>query len=138
MAGVTEMSLTKSDRNFQSGFGKDFPGAGGHDARSLAASLSDALRREFGDTPSAAKRIAKLVRANPRAARNWLDGTNAPSGEYLVLLLRHSDALLETVLTLAGRSELMAVSGVLSLHEPMKAAVEAIAALKHRNGSSSG
>ena len=138
MAGVTGMSLTKSDRNFQSHSGEDFPGAGGQDARSLAAVLSDALRREFGDSPAAAKRIAKLVRANPRAARNWLDGINAPNGEYLVLLMRHSDALLETVLKLAGRSELMAVSSILSLHEPMTAAVEAITALKQRSVSNSG
>ena len=137
MAGVTGMSLTKSDRNFQSHSGRDSPGAGEQDAQSLAAVLSAALRREFGDSPAAAKRIAKLVRANPRAARNWLEGVNAPNGEYLVLLMRHSDMMLEAVLTLACRSELMAVRGVLSLHEPMKAAVDAIEALKQRGGPGS-
>ena len=46
--------------------------------------------------------------ANERAAKNWYNGRNGPSGEFLVLLCRHSDQVLETVLMLCGRSDLLA------------------------------
>jgi hypothetical protein len=40
--------------------------------------------------------------------RNWLDGANGPSGEYLVSLMRHSDTVLDATLMLAGRTALEA------------------------------
>ena len=127
------MSLTGSDRNFQPQNGKSFPEQDVLNRRSVTDALSAALRREFGETPAAAKRIARLVGANPRAVRNWLEGVNAPSGEYLISLLRHSDVVLQAVLGLAGRSDLLTVSEVLRLHDPLRAAVDALAAIKQRN-----
>ncbi|MEM6759244.1 MAG: hypothetical protein AAF601_07165 [Pseudomonadota bacterium] len=40
-----------------------------------------------------------------RTARNWISGTHAPTGEYLIELMRNSDAGFLAVLSLAGRSE---------------------------------
>ena len=63
-----------------------------------------ALATDFGASPSAVKRVARLTSANERAVRNWFEGKNAPSGENLVGLMRHSDAVLSSVLILADRS----------------------------------
>jgi len=45
--------------------------------------------------------------ANERAVRNWFEARNAPNGENLVILMGRSDEVLEVVLQLAGRQELV-------------------------------
>ena len=102
------MSLPKGLRRIRSGFGKGVPpGGGGQGAGDLASAISAALRREFGDSRSAIKAIVRATSANERAVKNWYDGRNGPSAEFLVVLCRHSDAVLETVLALSGRDELL-------------------------------
>lgn len=104
------MSLTKKDRKTRSLYGNEFPlseqigpvGAGG-----FASAIAAALHEEFGGTRSAIKTIVRVTNANERAVKNWFEGHNAPSGEFLIALCRHSDRVLETVLTLAGRTELV-------------------------------
>jgi hypothetical protein len=56
------------------------------------------------------KRVAKLVHANERAVRNWFEARNGPNGEHLVSLMHHSTAVLEMVLGLSGRTELLKVA----------------------------
>ncbi|MBN8995396.1 MAG: hypothetical protein J0H94_09225 [Rhizobiales bacterium] len=104
------MSRTKKDRKIQPNSGRTFP-AGGGDGRmgagGFAAAIAAALRREYGGTRTAIKTIATLTGANERAVKNWFGGHNGPSGEFLIALCRHSDQVLETVLLLAGRDELV-------------------------------
>ena len=57
--------------------------------------------------PSEGMKLAKLVRANERAVRNWFDAKNGPSGEHLVVLMHHSPAVVEAVLSMSGRSRLV-------------------------------
>jgi len=104
------MSPSKKDRKIQSNSGKDVPQTGSARLGSagFAAAISNALHREFDGNGSAVKSIAALTDANERAAKNWYEGRNGPSGEFLVLLCRHSDQVLETVLMLCGRSDLLA------------------------------
>ena len=73
----------------------------------IAAAVAAALRRDFGSRGHAIKSIAAQTNANLRAVKNWYEGRNAPNGEFLILLCRHSDAVLETVLLLAGRNDLV-------------------------------
>jgi hypothetical protein len=68
--------------------------------------VQDALRRDLGTSGNAAKLIQGWTGASNRTARNWLNGSAAPSGYHLVLLARGSDAVLSAVLTLTERSEL--------------------------------
>lgn len=103
------MSPTKKDRPFQSRRDPTIPhpDAGRIGAGGFAAEIAAALRRDYGDHRSAIKTIVRLTSANERAVKNWYEGRNGPSGELLVVLCRHSDEVLETVLGLAGRSEIM-------------------------------
>jgi hypothetical protein len=105
------MSFAKNDRNLRSNSGKTFPN--GAEAPSFAAAIAEALKAEFGASPGAAKIVGRLTASNERAARNWLDGKNAPSAENLITLMARSDRVLHTVLRLADRAEL-AVAGDLS------------------------
>jgi hypothetical protein len=94
--------------------GKFFPkdmGYGGNGRRSpeqgFAAEIAAALRRSLGDSRAGAKIVASWTGANEKTVKNWFSGRYGPSGEHLVLLARHSDEVLETFLTAAGRQDLM-------------------------------
>lgn len=118
------MSFSKKDRKVQSKAGKTFPTVDA--AEPLAATIATALKAEFGSTPSALKTVAQLTRSNERAVRNWFEGKNGPSGENLVVLMRHSDLVLRTVLELADRKDLVVAVGLASLRRQLVDAVAAI------------
>jgi hypothetical protein len=103
------MSFTENDRKFRSKSGKTFPMAGSaaFGAASFREAIADALRQDFGGSTAAVKRVAQLVHANERAARNWFDARNGPNGDHLLSLTRHSAAVLETVLGLSGHLALL-------------------------------
>jgi hypothetical protein len=82
--------------------------------------VAEALRREFGGTPAAVKVVVRLTRANERAVKNWFDAKNGPSGENLVVLLRHSDEVLESVLKLAGREDLIVARKLTGAREKLR------------------
>lgn len=93
------MSRSKKDRNFPGGNGL------ASDAQ-LAEIIADALRQDFGDTPSSIKRIGRLTSANLRAIKNWYVGKNAPSSRYLLLLARMSPSILRFILMQVGGEDL--------------------------------
>lgn len=115
------MSPTQKDRKVRSESGRSFlqrtiPELG----PSFAEAIADALRREFGGTPGAVKKVVRLTRANERAVRNWFEAKNAPSGENLVILIRHSDEVLEAVLRLADRQDLVAARKLSAAREKLQ------------------
>lgn len=65
-----------------------------------------ALRHDFGDTPSAIKRIGQLTGANLRAIKNWYEARNTPSSGHLLLLARSSPTLLQFILKQIGGEDL--------------------------------
>lgn len=102
------MSSTQNDRSFRTENGKTFPTESAPSIEErFADAIAEALRREYGQAPGAVKRVVLLTGANERAVRNWFEARNAPSGENLVTLLANSDEVLETVLRLSGRNELI-------------------------------
>lgn len=46
--------------------------------------------------------------AGERTVKNWFEGRNGPNGENLIELMRHSDEVLEVVLFLADREDILA------------------------------
>lgn len=103
------MSSTKRGRKLQSASGKVVPATQGspQSPGRVVDAIASALRREYEGAHAAVKTVAALVGANERAVKNWFDAKNGPSGVLLVALCRHSDAVLETVLLLAGRNDLL-------------------------------
>jgi hypothetical protein len=91
------MSLTKKDRKVRSISGNTFPSG------RFADAVAQALQRQYGGTHAAVKTVVELTGANERAVKNWFEAKNAPSGEFVVTLCRHSDEVLETFLLMAGR-----------------------------------
>lgn len=65
--------------------------------------IADILRREPGPRHQAIKTVMRWTGASERTAKYRLSGKRRPSGEHLILLAQHSDAVLVTILTMAGR-----------------------------------
>ena len=93
------MSFTANDRKSRSIHGKTLH------AQRFSDAIANALHREFDQTHAAIKTVVALTGANERAVRNWFDAKNGPNGEFLIALCRHSNLVLETFLSLAGRTE---------------------------------
>lgn len=119
------MSRSQKDRKLRSEMGKTFPDptASGFD---FIEAIAQALRREYGQSPAAVKVVVRLTRANPRAVRNWFAANNGPSGENLVVLMRHSAEVLETVLFLASRHDLITARKLAGAREKLKEMLEMI------------
>src|SRR5277367_3700357 len=120
------MSRSKNDRKVQSGSGKTFQDL---DTESFVRAIAVALKAEFGATPSALKTVAQLTHSNERAVRNWLEGKNGPSGSNLVILMRHSDRVLRTVLELADRRDRILAADLAGLRQGLMNAVAEIDSL---------
>jgi hypothetical protein len=126
------MSFTKKDRNIQSESGKLIPehqiDAPVGSAR-FSAIVAEALQREFGATNAAVKIVVGFTHANERAVKNWFEAKNAPAGRHLISLVRHSDAMLETFLLLAGRKDLVTVKKFSDVREKVQEMLHLLADL---------
>ena len=92
----------------------------------FAKSISNALREELGSSHVATKTVMRWTGASERTAKNWLAGTCGPSGCHLVLLARESDAVMATLLVLAGRELNISALSLISLKAGLMYAVNAI------------
>jgi hypothetical protein len=107
------MSFPKKGKSFPKK-GKSFPkrdGDGGSDFnlddRAFAMKIALALKSELKDRNSRAKMVAGWTGANERTVKNWILGRYAPCGRHLVVLVQHSDQVLDAILSMAGRQDLL-------------------------------
>lgn len=94
------MSLTKEVRKVRSRQGNLFPAVS-----RFADAIAAALHRQYGESHGAIKSVMRMTGVSERTAKNWFQAKNGPNGQSLVVLCRHSDQVLETVLLLAGRDK---------------------------------
>lgn len=72
------------------------------------SAIAMALSTELGNSHRAVKTVMRWTGANERTVKNWFAGRRGPRGEHLLPLIRHSSAVLEAILRLAGREQLIA------------------------------
>ncbi len=75
------------------------------DIKDIAEQISNGLRQAFGHNPSAVKSISNLIRCNPRAARNWFEGENAPGVVHLIVMMREIPEIYDVIFGLVGGME---------------------------------
>jgi hypothetical protein len=107
------MSFSKKGKSFPKK-GKYFPkrdSDGGSDFnlddRAFAMKIALALKSELKDRSSRAKLVAGWTGANERTVKNWILGRYAPCGRHLVVLAQHSDQVLNAILSMADRQDLL-------------------------------
>ncbi len=106
------MSFRKKGRKFRPVSGKTFPKLSDNvvasDGYEFAAVIAETLRETFGGTRMSVKTVMAHTGARERTVKNWFEGKNGPNGENLVELVRHSDEVLEALLLMAGREDILA------------------------------
>jgi hypothetical protein len=90
--------------------GNYFPNGGGRGRADVTypAAIAAALKFELGNSHRAVKTVMRWTGANERTVKNWFAGKRGPRGEHLIGLIRHSNGVLESVLRLAGREQIVA------------------------------
>ena len=97
----------------------------------FAHAIASAIRAQWGLSPSARKEVGRITQSNERAVRNWFEGRNAPSGENLVSLMRHSDVVFETVLSMAGRKSVVVGLKAAALRDELNLLIELLDEIEH-------
>jgi hypothetical protein len=107
------MSFPKKGKSFPKK-GKFFPKRGGNggsdfslDDHAFAMKIALALKSELKDRNSRAKLVAGWTGASERTVKNWILGQYAPCGRHLVVLAQHSDQVLNAILSMADRQDLL-------------------------------
>lgn len=110
--------------------GKSFPFGGGvSESSRYASAIADALHNSLANSRARMKIVAAWTGANERTVKNWFSGQYGPSGEHLVGLMRHSDDVLQTVLVLAGRTELIMAIKVERAERALQSLIQTIRTL---------
>ena len=99
------------------------------DGRTYAASLAAALRVELEGTRAAAKTVMRWTGAGERTVKTWLGEISGPSGEHLISLMRHSDAVFAVVLSLSDRTPIGVADDLALVRQHL---LDAMAALEDR------
>lgn len=121
------MSLTENDRKFRSKDGRSFrQGLPEELLPPFVVAIARALRAEFGSSPSTMKTVARMTGTNERTVRNWFEEKNGPTGENLVVLMHNSDEVLQTVLLLAGRHDLLAAAKIAETRTQLRETLSAL------------
>lgn len=118
------MSFSKKERKFHAKNGNVFPDS--DQTAPFATAVAAALKAEFGDTPSKIKIVARLTGSNERTVKNWFIGRNGPSAECLVELMRHSTILLQLVLRLSGREDLVKAVQMAAARDQLRSAISTL------------
>ena len=112
--------------------GKFLPkGPGGGSERSYAKAVAQALREDLGETHQAIKTVMRWTGVSERTVKNWFSGASGPRGEHLMALVRHSDAVLETFLVLAGREQAIGTKTLVEVRGMLATALKSVDNLLH-------
>ncbi|NRB18735.1 MAG: hypothetical protein HRU33_14535 [Rhodobacteraceae bacterium] len=110
------MSFPKKGKFFPKGNGHY--GKGGHLKNGcFVEEIASALRRSPGGNRASVKAVANWTGANEKTVKNWFSGKYGPNGEHLIALVQHSDEVLTTFLTMAGREDLMVAVKLIAAEE---------------------
>ena len=108
--------------------GKVFPRPAFNDGNSVAYAdaIAAALQKELGDSHQAVKTAMRWTGANERTVKNWLAGSNGPSGHHLLSLVYHSDAVFEEFLRLSGRPQSAGMEKLIAARQALSDLLEIV------------
>ena len=120
--------------------GKTFPNGYGKRINRIEyqAAIAAALKRELGGSHRAIKTVMKWTGVSERTAKNWIAGFHGPAGEHLIELLRNSDQVVATVLSLSTRTEFQIAAELQEARETLLQALGTVDALLEVSGAELG
>ena len=129
------MSFPKKGKSFpKRGVSNSSNGDGGSlDATiKFALEIASALERTLRDRNTRIKTVAGWTGANERTVKNWLSGQYGPCGAHLVVLIQHSDDVLNAVLSMARRHDLVVALKLDDLEQRILELMSTLKALSSR------
>jgi len=129
------MSFPKKGKSFPKSGGPNSPNGdgGGLDGTiDFALEIASALERTLRDRNARIKTIAGWTGANERTVKNWLSGQYGPCGAHLVVLIQHSDEVLNAVLSMGRRHDLVVAQKLGDLEQRMLELMSALQELRSR------
>jgi hypothetical protein len=90
------------------------------------AAIAGALKAELGDTHQAIKIVRRWTGASERTVKNWFAAKNSLGGEQLIILLGHSDGVLDAVLRLSSRHTAIGTSRLVAARSALAASLQQI------------
>ena len=130
------MSFPKKGKSFpKSGDPNNSNGDGGslNGTLNFAVEIATALERTLRDRNTRIKTVAGWTGANERTVKNWLSGQYGPRGAHLVVLIQHSDDVLNAVLSMARRHDLVVAQKLVDLEQRMLELVSTVKELRSRD-----
>jgi hypothetical protein len=120
--------------------GKTFPNGDGKRINRIEyqAAIAAALKRELGGSHRAIKTVMRWTGVSERTSKNWIAGFHGPAGEHLIELLRNSDEVVATVLSLSARTELQIAADLQEARETLLQALGTVDALLEVSGAEPG
>ena len=118
--------------------GKSFPNCSNGDGGSLDATINfaleiaAALERTLRDRNTRIKTVAGWTGANERTVKNWLSRQYGPCGAHLIVLIQHSDEVLNAVLSMAGRHDLVVAQKLVDLEQRLLELMSTVKELRSR------
>src|ERR1700730_8857071 len=109
--------------------GRKFPSDAGLVRSTYASLIAEILRTELGNSHQAHKTLMRWTGANERTAKNWLSGSNGPSGEHLLALMRNSEGVFECVLRLSHRNVVLSSQKIAEVHDSLRSTADLLAEL---------
>jgi hypothetical protein len=130
------MSFPKKGKSFpKSGDPNNSNGDGGslNGTLNFAVEIATALKRTLRDRNTRIKTVAGWTGANERTVKNWLSGQYGPRGAHLIVLIQHSDDVLNAVLSMARRHDLVVAQKLVDLEQRMLELVSTVKELRSRD-----
>ena len=130
------MLFPKKGKSFpKSGDPNNSNGDGGslNGTLNFALEIATALDRTLRDRNTRIKTVAGWTGANERTVKNWLSGQYGPRGAHLVVLIQHSDDVLNAVLSMARRHDLVVAQKLVDLEQRMLELVSTVKQLRSRD-----
>jgi hypothetical protein len=127
------MSFTKKGNSFPRYRRRSGPDGGGggppHQVK-FAAEIALALEKMLRGGTVRIKTVAGWTGANERTVKNWVSGRYGPCGTHLIVLMQHSDEVIESVLSMVGLDDLRLAEKLITMEQHMQELASMIRALK--------
>ncbi len=126
------MSFPKTGKSFpryRGRGGSDGNGGGPPDEVKFAAEIASALEKMLREGDVRIKTVAGWTATNERTVKNWVSGQYGPRGSHLIGLMRHSDEVLESVLSMVGLHDLRLAEKLNVIEQHMQELASMIRAL---------
>jgi hypothetical protein len=85
-----------------------------------------ALKTQLGTTHRAVKTVMRWTGAGERTVKNWFAGVSGPNGQHLVDLIRNSDEVLDVLLLLAGRQQVVAAKKLVDVRNKLAETIQQV------------